>query len=65
MSKLNLNQRKALSELINNLIVSIIVIGFVTPLFLKGITYSFNLINLFVVIIISIPLVVISNYMLE
>ncbi len=38
MRKLNLNQKKALSELINNLTVSVIVVGFIIPLFLKGIT---------------------------
>ena len=65
MRKLNLNQKKALSELINNLTVSVIVVGFITPLFLKGITNSFNIINLFVVITVSFPLITISNCMLK
>ena len=63
--KLNLNQRKALSELINNLTVSIIVVGLVTPIFSKGILYSLNFANLFIVIFVSLPLVAISNYMLK
>jgi len=65
MRKLNLNQKKALSELINNLTVSVIVVGFITPIFLKGITNSFNIINLFVVITVSFPLITISNCMLK
>ena len=65
MKKLNINQRKALSELINNLTVSIIVVGFVTPLFSKGLLNSLNITNIFIVIFVSLPLYSISNYMLK
>jgi len=65
MKKLNLNQRKALSELINNLSVSIFVLGIVTPIFSKDVQNSFNIINLIIAIFISFPLVVLSNYMLR
>lgn len=65
MRRLNLNQRKALSELINNLTVSIIVIGFITPLFSKNNLYSLNAVNIFLIILTTLPLIVFSNYMLK
>jgi predicted ABC-type exoprotein transport system permease subunit len=65
MRKFNLNQRKALSELINNLVVSIIIVGIVTPIFSKGTVNSLNIVNIFLIILISLPMISFSNYMLK
>jgi len=62
--KLNLNQRKAISESINNLSVSIIVIGIVTPIFSKNILNSLSLINFITIALISFLLIFFSNYLL-
>lgn len=62
--KLNLNQRKAISESINNISVSIIVLGILTPFFSNTIN-SLSTINITISALASIPLVIFSNYLLS
>ena len=63
--KLNLNQRKAISESINNLSVSIIVIGIVTPIISKQNIYSLDLIGAIIIVILSTLLFIFSNYLIS
>lgn len=65
MRNLNLNQRKALSELINNLSISLIIIGIITPIFSKDYLVGFSLIRVILVIIFSSMFVFISNNLLK
>jgi hypothetical protein len=65
MRKFNLNQRKAISESINNLSVSIFVIGIITPFFSKNFSIYKDLSQFLLAIIISLSLVIISNSLLE
>lgn len=65
MNKLNLNQKKAIAESINNLSVSIIILGIVTPIFSNDLENSLTINTILIVIIISFSLFVLSNFMLE
>lgn len=65
MRKFNLNQRKAISESINNLSVSIFVIGIITLFFSKNFSIYKDLSQFILATIISLSLVTISNSLLE
>lgn len=62
--KLNLNQRKAISDLFINLSSSIITLGVVVPLTTGDIFNSKNLIIFFSTVIFTLVLVLLSNILL-
>jgi len=65
MRKLNLNQRRAISDLFINLSNSFITVGFIAPIFTRNYQISFSLIGLIFAFIFSGVLVFISNSLLK
>jgi len=65
MRKLNVNQRRAISDLFINLSNSIITLSIITPFLSKNILYYENFINLLFGIIVSFILILLSNNMLK
>ena len=65
MNSFNVNQRRALSEALNNLAVSIIVVGIITPILSKEYYYAINIYKILLILVVSITLVFVSKILLE
>lgn len=65
MRKLNINQRRAISDLFINLSNSFITIGFIAPIFTKDYQVSFSMIGIIFSFSFSAALVFISNSLLK
>ncbi|MEK7597634.1 MAG: hypothetical protein AAB441_03235 [Patescibacteria group bacterium] len=63
--KLNLNQRKAISDLSMNLSNSIITLGVIIPLLAGNILNIKNIVNFVITIVVSTILVLLSNILLK
>lgn len=65
MRKLNINQRRAISDLFINLSNSFTTIGFIAPIFTKDYQVSFSMIGIIFSFSFSATLVFISNSLLK
>lgn len=63
--KLNINQRRAISDLFINLSNSFITVGFIAPIFTKDYQVSFSIIGIIFSFSFSATLVFISNSLLK
>lgn len=64
-SKLNINQRKAISDLLINLSNSIVTLGVVIPIFTGNVLNIKNITNIILTTIVAFILVLLSNNLLK